>query len=187
MDVIDVILALPLSVSQAVQHMMGSTPEHAEKLLQFSGIRDAPSGELVYEALAVSYWAGLLDPKAKDKDVGIGSGEEAVFGNGQNAVGEDGSVYLSRWMTSQSWSSTKSMNFWKSYKGGTLRGLVLRKNYVVGGITYLERAVKACHEQSRVINKTKATIDGAKLKGIPNNVDLLKVRLINDELSVDYE
>ena len=177
----------PPSVSQAVQHMIRSTPEDAEKLLQFSGIRDAPSGELVYEALAVSFWAGRLDSKAKDKAAGTGGGEETVFGNGQNAVGEDGSVYLSRWMTSQSWSSTKSTNFWKSYKGGTTRGLVLGKNYVVGGITYLDRAVRACREQSQVINKTKATIDGAKLKGIPNNVDLLKVRLINDELSVDYD
>jgi hypothetical protein len=55
---------------------------------------------------------------------------------------------------------------------------VLGKNYVVGGLTNLDRAVRAWREQTRVIDKTKATIDKYKLTGIPNNVDLLKEILL---------
>lgn len=164
-----------------MQYVLGSTLEHPERLLHFSSVRDAPSAELVYEALAVTYWAGCMDTKAKDLDFSVvGGGEDGVAedtlsGTGQNAMGDDGSVYLRRWMTSKSWRSTKSMNFWKSYKGGTTRGLVLGKSFVVGGLTHLDRAVRACREQSQVADKTRATIDGAKLTGIPLNVDLLQV------------
>ncbi|XP_024401404.1 uncharacterized protein [Physcomitrium patens] len=158
---------------QAVQHMLGQSSEDPSSLLQFYSIKDAPSAELVFETLAVTNWAGRMDSRAKELAVSNGVGEETP-GAGQNAMGEDGSIYLSKWMTAPTWNSTKSQNFWKAYKGGISRGLVLGKNYVVGGLTNLDRAVRAWQEQSRVIDKTKATIDGAKLKGIPNNVDLLK-------------
>lgn len=164
-------------LKQAVQHTLGHSLDDPRSLLQFYSIKSAPSAELVFETLAVSCWAGRMDSKAKELVASNGGGEEpqAV---GQNAMGEDGSIYLSRWMTSPTWNSTKSQNFWKSYKGSSSRGLVLGKNYVVGGLTNLDRAVRAWREQSRVIDKTKATIDGAKVKGIPTNVDLLKVLLI---------
>ncbi|KAG0627459.1 hypothetical protein M758_2G202700 [Ceratodon purpureus] len=158
---------------QAVQHMLGNSAEDPRSLLQFYSIKDAPSVELVFETLAVTSWAGRMDSRAKELNASNGGAEESQA-IGQNAMGEDGSIYLSRWMTSPTWNSTKSQNFWKAYKGGTTRGLVLGKNYVVGGLTNLDRAVRAWREQSRVIDKTKATIDGAKVTGIPNNVDLLK-------------
>jgi hypothetical protein len=155
--------------------MLGHSPDDPRGLLQFSSIKDAPSVELVFETLAVTSWAGRMDSRAKE--LNASNGGEELQAVGQNAMGEDGSVYLSRWMTSPTWNSTKSQNFWKAYKGGANRGLVLGKNYVVGGLTNLDRAVRAWREQSRVIDKTKATIDGAKVKGIPTNVDLLKVLL----------
>lgn len=173
-------------IEQAVQHMLGQSSEDPSSLLQFYSIKDAPSAELVFETLAVTNWAGRMDSRAKELAVSNGVGEETP-GAGQNAMGEDGSIYLSKWMTAPTWNSTKSQNFWKAYKGGISRGLVLGKNYVVGGLTNLDRAVRAWQEQSRVIDKTKATIDGAKLKGIPNNVDLLKVELLVSERIISLD
>jgi hypothetical protein len=97
--------------------------------------------------------------------------------NGRNTAissAIQGIARLQRWMTAPSWNSMKSINFWRQTKGG-MRGLVLGKFHVVGGLTHVQRAVTACWEQGRVADKTKATIDGAMLKGIPNNIDLLKV------------
>ncbi|XP_024395636.1 uncharacterized protein [Physcomitrium patens] len=161
---------------QAVQHALGHSPDDSRSLLQFCSTKDAPSAELVFEALAVTNWAGRVDSKAKELSASNGAEEEQV-GTGQNVVSEDGSIYLSKWMTSQTWDSIKSQNFWKAHKGGS-KGLVLGKNFSVGGLTNLDRAVGEWREQSRVVDKTKATIDGAKLKGIPNNVDLLKELLL---------
>jgi hypothetical protein len=48
--------------------------------------------------------------------------------------------------------------------------------------------VTACWEQGRVADKTKATIDGAMLKGIPNNIDLLKELLLPfSVLSINFQ
>lgn len=161
---------------QAVQHMLGHSLEEPRGLLQFSAIKDAPSVELVFESLAVMYWAGRMDSRSKEASNASINGAEVD--PKAPAMGEDGSLYLSRWMTAPTWSSTKSQNFWKPYKGGPSRGLVLGKNFVVGGLTNLDRAVRAWREQTRVIDKTQATIDKSKLKGIPNNVDLLKELLL---------
>ncbi|CAM6045650.1 unnamed protein product, partial [Sphagnum compactum] len=178
---------------QAVQYTLGKPPTNFNRLLQFSFLIDAPSGELVCQTLAVDYWGGRMDSKAKEIDFSVvggsdnGTPEDSVAGIGHDAIGIDGSVFLQRWMTAPSWKSTKSINFWRQTKGG-MRGLVLGKFHVVGGLTHVQRAVTACWEQGRVADKTKATIDGAMLKGIPNNIDLLKELLLPFSiLSINFQ
>jgi len=82
-------------------------------------------------------------------------------------------------MKSPSWASSNSISFWR---GATIKqGVVLGKNLVVGGTSVVEKAATTCRSKSKVVEKTQATIDAATLEGIPNNIDLFKVRLLFSE------
>ncbi|KAG6553078.1 hypothetical protein Mapa_005415 [Marchantia paleacea] len=169
-----------ISRLQALQNVFGRLPSKPENLLQFSYLRKAPSGDLVLQALAVSFWGGRMEVKSRDLDyLALGGGEagsDETLGSGPNLIGTDGTVYHRNWAVSPSWSTGKSSAFWRARTG--YKGLVLGKNHVVGGMTQIERAVRACREQAQLAEKTQATIDGALLKGVPNNVDLLKELLL---------
>lgn len=163
---------------QAVQTALGRFPAHPERLLQFSYCASAPSGELVLQALAVAFWGGRMEVKSRDIDLlAVGGGElaseEAGGGLGSNIFGTDGTVYLRKWATSPSWTTGKANSFWKAKPG--YKGLVLGKNHVVGGLTQVEKAVRSCRDQTNLAERTQATIEGALVTGIPNNLDLLKV------------
>lgn len=159
---------------QAVQSCTGKVPKYPERLLQFSYMANAPCGDLVLQTLAVSFWAGRLEwnPKGSEQGVPDATDIDTVMA-GPPITSVDGNVYLRKWMTSPSWATGKSTTFWKN-KGS--RGIVFGKNHVVGGLTKLESAVQICREQSRIVETSRATVDGALLKGIPSNIDLLKVK-----------
>eukprot|EP00246_Nothoceros_aenigmaticus_P017658 TRINITY_DN8828_c0_g1_i1.p1 TRINITY_DN8828_c0_g1~~TRINITY_DN8828_c0_g1_i1.p1 ORF type:complete len:696 (-),score=121.00 TRINITY_DN8828_c0_g1_i1:98-2185(-) len=157
---------------QAVQSSTGKVPMYPVRLLQFSYMASAPWSDLVLQSLAVGFWAGRFEWKPKGADQsGADATEVDTVAAGPPITNVDGNVYLRKWMTSPSWATSKSTAFWKSR--GT-RGIVFGKNHVVGGLTTLERAVRICREHSRIVETSKATVDGALLKGIPNNIDLLK-------------
>ncbi|KAG6528721.1 hypothetical protein ZIOFF_010905 [Zingiber officinale] len=88
----------------------------------------------------------------------------------------DGSVFLRKWMKSPSWSDNMSVTFWRNSL--VKRGIVLAKNLVVGDLSLVERAALTCKVKSRIVEKTRATIDVAMIKGIPSNIDLFKELLI---------
>ncbi|MCO5570395.1 hypothetical protein L7F22_024116 [Adiantum nelumboides] len=159
---------------QAVQSTLGRVIESPGRLLQFSRINNHSVGDLVKQALAVNLWGGHFD--VDDKNFKKIAGDNAIsgdaFGSGLHITNIDGSVYLQRWKKSPTWESSRSSSFWKHKAGG--KGLVLGKDLVVGDLTYMERAVKAFTDQSKMLETTKATIDGALVKGIPSNIDLLK-------------
>lgn len=159
---------------QAVQSTLGKLIEYPGRLLQFSRVKDHPAGDLVKQALAVYFWGGQFDNDYKDskKNGGDTANIAESFGSDLHVTDADGSVYLQRWMKSPSWESSRSSSFWKHKAGG--KGLILRKDLVVGDLTFTERAVKAFKDQSQMLERTKATIDGALVKGIPSNIDLLK-------------
>ncbi|KAL2635135.1 hypothetical protein R1flu_006614 [Riccia fluitans] len=178
-----------ISRLEALQNVLGTLPSKPENLLQFSYLRKAPSGDLVLQALAVSFWGGRMEVRSRDLDyLALGGGDVAAddsFGVAANFIGTDGTVYHRNWAVSPTWSTGKSSAFWRAKTGQ--KGLVLGKNHVVGGMTHVERAVLACREQAQLAEKTQATIDGAMLKGVPNNVDLLKELLLPfSVLSVNF-
>ncbi|XP_042457685.1 uncharacterized protein LOC122041886 [Zingiber officinale] len=80
-------------------------------------------------------------------------------------------------MKSPSWSDNMSVTFWRNSL--VKRGIVLAKNLVVGDLSLVERAALTCKVKSRIVEKTRATIDAAMIKGIPSNIDLFKELLIS--------
>ncbi|KAL3692831.1 hypothetical protein R1sor_006482 [Riccia sorocarpa] len=172
-----------ISRLEALKNVVGTLPSKSENLLQFSYLENAPSGDLVLQAYAVSFWGGRMEVRSRDLDNLALSGGEAGgddgFGLSENFVGTDGAVYHRNWAVSPTWGTGKSHAFWRSVlPQHKHKGIVLGKNHVVGGMTHVERAVLACSEQARLAEKTQATIDGALLKGVPSNVDLLKELLL---------
>lgn len=145
------------------------------KLVQFSYLRHAPFGDVVYQALALNFWGGPLVTKfdkANDQSSQRANSSDDSSGRSLHVFDIDGSVYLRNWMTSPSWTSSLSLSFWKNSSGR--EGVVLSKNLVVSGTTLVERAAQLCKEKSQVVEKTQATIDAAMIKGIPSNIDLFK-------------
>lgn len=149
--------------------------EDPSKLVQFSYLRNAPYGEVVLQTLAVNFWGGPLITKySKGHRSGnwVRPSEDLYIGN-DHVFDIDGSVYLRKWMRSQTWSSSSSIVFWKNSSGK--QGIVLGKSLVVADLNLVERAALTCKERSRVVEKTQATIDAALIQGIPSNIDLFKV------------
>eukprot|EP01018_Ginkgo_biloba_P018635 Gb_32896 [translate_table: standard] len=160
---------------QSLQSMLARTVEDPIKILQFSYLKNAPSGDIVYQTLAVEFWGGCLEIKSTKKIYkfeGNGSSTQDILGVGPHAVGSDGSAYLRRWMRSLSWGTGKSVEFWKH--NSSRQALVVGRNLVVDDLSLVERAVLICKEKSQMVEKTQATIDAALIKGIPSNIDLFK-------------
>lgn len=159
---------------QSLQHIR-KLSEDPLKLVQFSYLRKAPFGDVVYQALALNFWGGPLVTKfnkANDQSYqGVNPSDDSS-GRSLHVFDVDGSVYLKNWMTSPSWASSSSLSFWKNSSGR--QGIVLSKNLVVSGTTLVERAAQMCKEKSQIVEKTQATIDAAMIKGIPSNIDLFK-------------
>ncbi|XVE94045.1 hypothetical protein REPUB_Repub01dG0246400 [Reevesia pubescens] len=131
------------------------------KLVQFSFLQNAPHGDVVLQTLAVNYWGGpSMSPS------------EEVFEISDHVFDIDGSVYLRKWMRSPSWGSSVSISFWKH--SSVRQAVVLNKNLVVADETLVQRAAAICKEKYQAVEKTQATIDAAKLQGIPSNIDLFK-------------
>uniref|UniRef100_A0A0D9YHY6 Uncharacterized protein n=1 Tax=Oryza glumipatula TaxID=40148 RepID=A0A0D9YHY6_9ORYZ len=84
----------------------------------------------------------------------------------------DGSVYLRKWMTSPSWTSSHSANFWRN--SSVKHGVILSKSLVVADKNLVEKAMVACKEKSKIVERTQATIVAATIEGIPSNIDLFK-------------
>uniref|UniRef100_A0A0E0N5K6 Uncharacterized protein n=1 Tax=Oryza rufipogon TaxID=4529 RepID=A0A0E0N5K6_ORYRU len=84
----------------------------------------------------------------------------------------DGSVYLRKWMTSPSWTSSRSANFWRN--SSVKHGVILSKSLVVADKNLVEKAMVACKEKSKIVERTQATIVAATIEGIPSNIDLFK-------------
>ncbi|KAL6010739.1 hypothetical protein ACLOJK_001181 [Asimina triloba] len=150
--------------------------EDPAKLLQFSYLRGAPFGDVVYQTLAVNFWGGPLIAKFRKADLQPTDGPRMASEELSNAAIHvfdiDGSVYLRKWMKCPSWASSMSTNFWKNTS--VKQGVVLGKNLVVADLNLVERASLICKEKSQIVEKTQATIDAAMLKGIPCNIDLFK-------------
>mgnify|MGYP006973866664 FL=1 len=159
---------------QAIQSMLGKLVEHPGKLLQFSYLQNAPFGELVKQSLAVGFWGGHLEINHRRLLENDKSSINTI-GTGFPVVDVDGSIYLQRWMRSSTWSSSTSSQFWKHKPGG--KGLIIGKDLVVGDASHLDRSVKLSLGQSEMLERTRATIDGALVKGIPSNIDLFKVKV----------
>ncbi|ERN08640.1 uncharacterized protein LOC18436774 [Amborella trichopoda] len=144
-------------------------------LVQFSYLKDAPDGFIVYQTLALNFWAGPLVTKFRGKDhqftVGMRQSED-LPGTSQHVFDIDGGIYLRKWMRSPSWAFSESIAFWKNCS--VKQGVALGKNLVVADRNLVERAALNCKEKSREVEKTQATIDAAMIKGIPSNVDLFK-------------
>ncbi|KAH7302605.1 hypothetical protein KP509_23G079300 [Ceratopteris richardii] len=158
---------------QALQSTLGRLTVYPMKLLQFSHLDDHPSGDIVKQTLAVNIWGiQLVGNQKNPKKLTTDDSIIDAIGSGLHAVDVDRSVYLHRWMRSPTWQSPTSSSFWKQKVGG--KALILRKDLVIGDLTHTERAVKAFKEQTQMIERTKATISGALVKGIPSNIDLFK-------------
>ena len=146
------------------------------KLVQFSFLQNAPHGDVVFQTLAVNYWGGQLVAKVTDAGYQQAQGmspSEEVFEISDHVFDIDGSVYLRKWMRSPSWGSSASISFWKH--SSIRQGVVLNKNLVVADESLVERAAAICKQKYQAVEKTQATIDAAKLQGIPSNIDLFKV------------
>ncbi|XP_010274356.1 PREDICTED: uncharacterized protein LOC104609683 [Nelumbo nucifera] len=159
---------------QALQFIRKLSEDPA-KLVQFAYLRNAPYGDVVYQALAVNFWGGPLVTKFAEADYVTAQGKrpsDEVSGSNIHVFDIDGSVFLRKWMRSQSWATNASVTFWKN--SSVRQGLILSKNLVVSDSCLVERAAVICKEKSKVIEKTQATIDAATLKGIPSNIDLFK-------------
>jgi hypothetical protein len=76
-------------------------------------------------------------------------------------------------MTSPSWASSHSVSFWRG--SSVKHGVILSKSLVVADKNLVEKAMVACKEKSKVVEKTHATIVAATVEGIPSNIDLFKV------------
>ncbi|CAN1813030.1 hypothetical protein LINPERHAP1_LOCUS26732 [Linum perenne] len=159
---------------QALQFMRKLVDDPV-KLGQFSYLRNAPYGDIVYQTLALNYWGGPLVKTFKE-DV-YQPTPRALSTDGVSKIKShlpdiDGSIYLRHWMRSPSWVSSASINFWKNSLTG--QGVVLSKDLVVADLNLVEKAASTCREKSKVAEKTQETIDAAMLKGIPSNIDLFK-------------
>ncbi|XVF00723.1 hypothetical protein REPUB_Repub04eG0026000 [Reevesia pubescens] len=145
------------------------------KLVQFSFLQNAPHGDVVFQTLAINYWGGPLVSKVSDAGYEQAQGmrnSEEVFEISDHVFDIDGSVYLRKWMRSPSWGSSASIGFWK--QSSIRQAVVLNKNLVVADETLVERAAAICKQKHLTVEKTQATIDAAKLEGIPSNIDLIK-------------
>ncbi|KAK8567857.1 hypothetical protein V6N13_105804 [Hibiscus sabdariffa] len=145
------------------------------KLVQFSFLQNAPRGDAVFQTLAVNYWGGPL--VAELADAGYPQAKwrspyAETFEISDHAFDIDGSVYLRKWMRSPSWGSSASISFWKH--SSIKQAVVLNKNLVVAGETLVERAAAICNQKYQAAERTQATIDAAKIQGIPSNIDLFK-------------
>ncbi|KAK8626653.1 hypothetical protein V6N13_134287 [Hibiscus sabdariffa] len=145
------------------------------KLVQFSFLQNAPHGDLVFQTLAINYWGGPLVAKATDAGYQPAEGtspSELALAVSDHLFDIDGSVYLRKWMRSPSWVSSASISFWKH--SSSRQAVVLNKNLVVADKSLVERAAAICKQKYQAVEKTQATIDAAKLEGIPSNIDLFK-------------
>ncbi|CAI8591511.1 unnamed protein product [Vicia faba] len=166
---------------QALQHLR-KFPDDPIKLVQFSYLQNAPHGDIVLQTLAVNYWGGQLVTgfiNTRSQPENRLSNETTE--NCNHAFDIDGSVYLQKWMKSQSWASSTSTTFWKNT---STKGLVLSKNLVVADLSLTERAAKTSKQKYQVVEKTQATINAATLKGIPSNIDLFKELIFPITLTV---
>ncbi|KAG4209602.1 hypothetical protein ERO13_A03G211100v2 [Gossypium hirsutum] len=149
------------------------------KLVQFSFLQNAPHGDLVFQSLAVNFWGGPLVAKATDLKYQHAQGtspSEPAVEISDHVFDIDGSVYLRKWMSSPSWESNASINFWKH--ASTRPAVVLSKSLVVADKSLVEKAAAICKQKYQAVEKTQATIDAAKLEGIPSNIDLFKELLL---------
>ncbi|KAE8672900.1 Plastid-lipid associated protein PAP / fibrillin family protein isoform 1 [Hibiscus syriacus] len=149
------------------------------KLVQLSFLQNAPHGDLVFQTLAVNYWGGPLVVKATDAGYQRAEGtipSESALDISDHVFDIDGSVYLRKWMRSPSWVSSASISFWKH--SSSRPAVVLNKNLVVADKSLIERAAGICKQKYQAVEKTQATIDAAKLEGIPSNIDLFKELLL---------
>ncbi|XWS62534.1 hypothetical protein CRYUN_Cryun06bG0019500 [Craigia yunnanensis] len=145
------------------------------KLVQFSFLKNAPHGDVVFQTLAVNYWGGPLVSEVTDAGYQRAQGmspSEEVFEISDHVFDIGGSVYLRKWMRSPSWGSSASISFWKHTS--IRQAVVLNKNLVVADESLVERAAAICKQKYQAVEKTRATIDAAKLQGIPSNIDLFK-------------
>lgn len=171
---------------QALQHLR-KFPDDPIKLVQFSYLQNAPHGDIVLQTLAVNYWGGqLVTGFINTRTQSENRLTNETADNCNHAFDIDGSVYLQKWMKSQSWESSASTTFWKNT---STKGLVLSKNLVVADLSLTERAAKTSKQKYQVVEKTQATINAATLKGIPSNIDLFKVGVLTFVLCSfnDYE
>ncbi|KAG2593203.1 hypothetical protein PVAP13_5NG110318 [Panicum virgatum] len=149
--------------------------EEPAKLVQFYYLSNAPFGDVVLQTLAVKFWGGPLITKAKSSNhmspQWQRSSEDPSSGVA-HVYDVDGSVYLRKWMTSPSWASSHSANFWKN--SSVKHGVILSKSLVVADKNLVEKAMVNCKEKSKVVERTQATIVAATIEGIPSNIDLFK-------------
>lgn len=155
-------------------HFARRLSEDPIKLVKFSYLRSAPYGAVVLQTLAVNIWGGPLITKFSQAGYGPSQWERPSesFYASSHVFDIDGSVYLRKWMKSQTWTSSSSVAFWKN--SVVKKGIILSKNLVVADLNLVERASLTCKERSRMVEKTQATIDAAMIKGIPSNIDLFK-------------
>lgn len=149
--------------------------EDPAKLVQFSYLSNAPFGDVVLQTLAVNFWGGPLTTKARSANHRSTqwhrSSEDPSSGR-THVYDIDGSVYLRKWMTSPSWTSSHSANFWRN--SSVKYGIILSKSLVVADKNLVEKAMVDCKEKSKVVERTQATIVAATIEGIPSNIDLFK-------------
>lgn len=162
---------------QALQHMRRLLDEPT-KLVPFSYLQNAPYGDVVFQTLAVNFWAGPLITNIEEDSQ---PGQQVVrthdaSENSNHVFDIDGSVYLRKWMRSPSWASSASVAFWKNLS--IRNGVVLSKNLVVAGTSLVEKAALTCRDKYAIAEKTQATINAAMIEGIPSNIDLFKVGII---------
>ncbi|KAL8151810.1 hypothetical protein V2J09_021618 [Rumex salicifolius] len=154
------------------------------KLVQFSYLQSSPYGDVVFQALALSCWGGPFTSKSVkgSKSVKQGGQEMAAAEESFAHVYDlDGSAYLKQWMQSPSWASRDSLSFWRNI---STRGVVLSKHLVVADTSILEKAARICRYRCEAVEQTQATIDSAKLEGIPSNIDLFKELVLPFSIAV---